>query len=575
MRANPPSMVPLTRLSLSTPPLAGSGRMLDISPDGTRLAFIAEENGVRRLYLRSMDQLDARSVEGTEGARGGPFFSPDGEWVGFHVPVAERANRAGVLKKVPVSGGTVHTLCECDNPSFFGRLWGRDQRIYFDTWGGVSWIPATGGEPQVVTVAQEGERRGWADLLPDGNSLLITVKPRNTEWTDRSDIGIVSLESGDYRPLLEGAGHFARYVPTGHLVYAREGGLRAVPFDLGRLEVTGSPVSVLEGIVTNTVAGAAMFAFSENGTLAYIPGHRLFPPPMRLVWVDRDGEVEPIREVRAVYNPTLSPDGRRIALVNFQEANSDVWIYDIARGTLSRLTTSPGDEEHPVWSPDGRYLAFYSNRDPEKPANLYRKRTDGSGPAERLTESDERQIPRAWSPDGRVLAFNIRKDLRSSIWMLQMESERKPELFLETPTHVNSWPVDFSPDGRWLAYVSKETGRLEVYAVAYPDPGPRYRISTDGGWDPRWAADGSEIFYISENKLMAVPVSWNPELTVGKPQMLFQDQFYSYGGNVPSYDVTPDGQRFVMLQDVGVPAFTQINVVLNWFEELKRLVPTN
>ena len=292
--------------------------------------------------------------------------------------------------------------------------------------------------------------------------------------------------------------------------------------------------------------------------------------------MDRDGQVEPIREVRAVYNPTISPDGRWIALVDLQEANSDVWIYDIARGTLSRLTTSPSDEELPVWSPDGRYLALFSNRDPDKPGNLYKKLTDGSGPAERLTESDDRQQPRAWSPDGRVLAFNIsRKVLKRSIWMLPMEGERKPELFLETPTHINSWPVDFSPDGRWLAYVSEETGRAEVYAVAYPRPGPRYRISTDGDWDPRWAANGSEIFYISRNKLMAVPVSWNRELMVGKPQMLFQDKFYSQGPNISGYDVTSDGQRFVMLQDVGVPAFTQITVVLNWFEELKRLVPTN
>ena len=159
--------------------------------------------------------------------------------------------------------------------------------------------------------------------------------------------------------------------------------------------------------------------------------------------------------------------------------------------------------------------------------------------------------------------------------MLPMEGERKPELFLETPTPINSWPVDFSPDGRWLAYVSEETGRAEVYAVAYPLPGPRYRISTDGGWDPRWAADGSEIFYISGNKLMAVPVSWNRELIVGKPQMLFQDKFFSGGANVPSYDVTPDGQRFVMMQKVDVPALTQIIVVTNWFEELKRLVPIN
>ena len=222
-------------------------------------------------YLRLMGQLDARPVEGTDGARGGPFFSPDGEWVGFQVPVPGKENLAGVLKKVPVSGGTVLTLCECDNPSFFGRMWGTDQRIYFDTWRGVSWIPATGGEPQPVTVAQEGERRGWADLLPDGDSLLITVKPRNTEWVDRSDIGIVSLQTGDYRPLLEGAGHFARYVPTGHLVYAREGELRAVPFDPGRLEVTGPPVSVLEASLQMQLPVRRSLRFLTTGRSPMFP----------------------------------------------------------------------------------------------------------------------------------------------------------------------------------------------------------------------------------------------------------------------------------------------------------------
>ena len=190
---------------------------------------------------------------------------------GFQVPVPGKENLAGVLKKVPVSGGTVLTLCECDNPSFFGRMWGTDQRIYFDTWRGVSWIPATGGEPQPVTVAQEGERRSWADLLPDGDSLLITVKPRNTEWVDRSDIGIVSLQTGDYRPLLEGAGHFARYVPTGHLVYAREGELRAVPFDPRRLEVTGPPVSVLEASLQMQLPVRRSLRFLTTGRSPMFP----------------------------------------------------------------------------------------------------------------------------------------------------------------------------------------------------------------------------------------------------------------------------------------------------------------
>ena len=377
----PPDSPSVTRLTLSTPPLVGSGLKFDISPDRTRLAFIAEENGVRKLHLRSMDQLDARPVEGTDGANF-PFFSPDGEWVGFHAPRKE--GTYGVLKKVPVSGGPALTLCECDARRYTGAMWELDDRIYFYSWstGGVSWIPSTGGEPQAVTIPQEGEKyRAPADLLPDKNSLLIEVQPRNSEWA-RPDIGVVSLDTGEYRPLLEGAGAGTSpyYAPTGHLVFARGEELRAVPFDLGRLEVTGSPVPVLEGVVSNALNGMAQFAFSDSGTLAYIPGSRTYPPPMRLVWVDRRGEVEPIRNVRDVYYPAISPDGRRIAVHKIEGGNTDVWIYGIARGTLSRLTTFPSDEEGNIWSPDGRYLAFFSNRDPDKPGNLFRKPTDGSGP---------------------------------------------------------------------------------------------------------------------------------------------------------------------------------------------------
>ena len=315
----------------------------------------------------------------------------------------------------------------------------------------------------------------------------------------------------------------------------------------------------------------AQFALSHNGSLIYVAGSGV--PEATLVWVDRQGETQPVTDARrAFYLPRISPDGQRIAVGIYREANYDIWVYDIARGTMTRLTTAPSDEEAAVWAPDGKRVAFTSNRD--GPINLYWKAADGSGLAERLYESKDEPWPFSWSPDSRVLAFmRWRTPPRNyDIWMLPMEGEGGPEPFLATP--FNECQAAFSPDGQWIAYVSDEVGRPEVYVRAYPGPGGKWPISTEGGIEPVWGPNAGELFYRSlHGKMMAVPVRLEPEFNAEKPKILFEDRFETVQSYVRNYDVSPDGKRFVMIQREHQSPPTEIVVVLNWFEELKRLVP--
>ena len=433
------------------------------------------------------------------------------------------------------------------------------------------WVSSGGGTPQVATTPKEGEHHWLLEALLGGKAILIKVSALDAASFEDASIGVFSLETGEYRALIEGAA-LARYAPTGHLIYAgtgaEKGALLAVPFDLGRLEVTGPPVRVVQGVWGG---GLGVFALSENGTLAYVPGSGT--KERTFVWVNRQGEIQPAADVPNLYEDfRISPDGQRIATGIFREGDWDIWVYDITRGTLTRLTLAASDEGLPVWTPDGRRVTFASNRDGQ--FNLYSKPADGSGPAERLTESEDVQIPQSWSPDGRVLAFITFRG--EDIWMLPLEGERKPEPFLDTPFSEEG--AEFSPDGRWIAYVSDETGRPEVYVTPYPGPGGKFLISKDGGVEPLWAPDGTEIFYRtrSDHKVMVVPVRLVPEFNAGEPKILFEDRFEVGGVTYfRNYDIASDGQRFLMLQLEGESAPTELVVVLNWFEELKRLVPTN
>jgi Tol biopolymer transport system component len=561
-----PSPQPVTRTVITLPPgqqLAGldNGPSVVLSPDGTRLAYVARQSGPQQIYLRAMDSLEASPIPGTEGATE-PFFSPDGQWLGFFA--------GGKLKKVLVSGGAVLTLGDAGVPSP-GASWGSQGMIVFapSLVGVLQQVSDAGGTPQPLTRREKGEvSHRWPEFLPGGKAVLFAAGATNTNWTS-AQVAVQSVGTGERRNLVQG-GMYPRYAPSGHLVYARGGSLMGVPFDPQRLTATGAAVPVVEGVLQSPFSGAAQYSISATGSLVYVSGGAQ-AAQLRLVWVSRNGAEQALAASAHTYqNPHLSPDGRRVA-VGITEQETQTWLYDLSRDTLTRLTFGAKVNTNPVWTPDGKRVVFQSNK--EGTPNLFWQPADGSGALERLTTSEYTDAAMSWSPNGQLLAFiEITPSTGYDIWVLRI-SDRKPQPFLRTP--FNESVPQFSPDGRWLAYISDESGRFEVYVQPYPGPGGKWQISTGGGTEPVWNPNGRELFYRSGGKMMAVDIATQPGFSAGKPRVLFEGQYQPTPATFPNYDVSPDGQRFLMLKasESAETAPTQINVVLNWFEELKRRVP--
>jgi len=549
----------LRKFAITPPAAAPLAITLDnglaISPDGKRIVYLVPTARGRSLYVRSLDELIATPIAGTEGARGNHFFSPDGESVAFFTNDRK-------LKKVSLLGGTPITLLDGQTGRGAGS-WAEDT-IVFSTGVSLYRVSAAGGEPDSLAIpdAEKGES-GFTSprILPGGKAVLFSIWLGDASY----QTAVLSLETGERKVLLEG-GRDAHYAPTGHLVYELfgTGTLMAVPFDLGSLEIVGDSVPILQG-VRQAPTGWVNYSFSGEGTLVYVPagpsGER------RLAWVDRQGKAEFLAAPPRLYDdPRLSPDGLEVVLQ--VEAPSDIWIYDIARDTLRRLTFE-GSGDTPLWTPDGKRVTFGASEGGLR--NLFWKASDGSGPEERLRESEFVELPVSWSPDGRVLAFHSEHPTSGfDIWILPMEGEREAQPFLQT--RFQERQAVFSPDGDWLAYVSDESGQDEIYVQPFPGPGGNWLISSGGGTEPVWSASG-ELFFRSGAKMMAVEITTHPTFSPGKPSLLFEDQYVSSGTVRADYDVTPDGQRFLMIKYEGTGS--EINIVLNWFEELKRLVPTN
>jgi eukaryotic-like serine/threonine-protein kinase len=557
---------PVSRYAITLPPgqqLAGleNGPALAFSPDGTHLAYVARQGGAQQLYLRVMDSMEAASVPGTEGAFC-PFFSPDGLWLGFFA--------GGALKKVSVGGGTAVTLGVASVPG--GASWGSQGMIgYASTQiGSLQEVPDVGGAPQSLTRFEKGDTtHRWPEFLPGGKALLFAAASNAINFGG-AQIAAQSVGAGERRNLIQG-GMNPRYAFSGHLVYAQSGSLIAVPFDPQRFAVTGTAVPVVEGVMQSPVGGAAQYSISATGSLAYVPGG-VQSAQLRLVWVNRNGTEQPLAvPARSYLLPRLSPDGRRVA-VAITEQETHIWLYDFAREAWTRLTFEGDANSVPVWTPDGKRIAFNSGKG--GPLNIFWQLSDGSGGLERLTTSQYLHTPESWSPDGQLLAFfEVNPATQRDIWVLRI-SDRKAQPFLRT--QFDEAVPQFSPDGRWLAYISNETGRHEIYMQSYPGPGGKWQISTEGGTEPVWNPNGRELFYRSGDKMMAVDIATQPGFSAGKPRMLFQGQYVVAPFPASNYDVSRDGQRFLMLKpsEQGQAAPTQINVVLNWFEELKQKVPT-
>ena len=522
-----------------------------ISPDGRQIAYVATRDGSgTQLFIRQIDSQDARAVPGTLGALG-PFFSRDGQWIGF--------STAASSYKVSLSGGTPLNM----GIGFAnGAYWGSDGTIAFGSNSGIQQISDSGGTPRAITQSQPGQGvHRQPDLLPQGRGVLFAVA-----LPGQPPIVAAYSTATGRRDVIPG-GTAPRYSPTGHLIYAQEGTLLAAPFDLDMLSVTSDPTPVLQGVLqTNT--GFPYYSFSDTGTLVYASGSA--QTPRNLVWVARNGTEQPLPAPPRDYDwPRLAPDGRRIAV----EVTGQVWIYDTMRDTLTRLTFTGTSNDGPAWSPDGTRVAVRSNRE-GPPGGIFWQMADGSGGDERLSTPElVADLVQSFSPDGQFISFT-RPDPKTQrdIWILSVK-DRKRSVFLATPATEGAGR--FSPDGRWLAYVSDESGRPEIYVQPFPGPGGKWQISTDGGSEPAWNPNGRELFYRVGDSMMAVPVTTQPSFSAGRPTELFKGTYLAstFPLTGTTYDVTRDGQRFLMIKDQAASA-TQINVVVNWFEELKRLVPT-
>ena len=546
-----------------------------LSPDGTRLAFVASDaDQKRRIYVRSLNQLQATALSGTQNAHN-PFFSPDGQWIGFFAD--------GKLKKISVQGGAAVTLCDAADDR--GGSWGEDGTIVFtkNSSAPLSKVSSAGGAPQPLTTLdnQAGEiTQRWPQVLPGGKAVLFTSNTRQSNYED-SDIVVYSMVSGQ-RKTLQHSGTYARYLPSGHVVYMHEGTLFAVPFDLQRLEVTGQPAPILEGVASNAGNGSVQFSFSNTGNLVYIGGHSGFTN-VSIYWMDHDGKFLPLRETAGGFaNPAFSPDGKRLALEIREGSKSDVWVYEWERDTLTRLTLAGEINGSPVWTPDGQRIV-YSSQQKDGLSSLWWMRADGAGDAQRLVESKNSQYAGSWRPDGKVLAF--RQDNTGTgldIMTISVEGDEKsgwkpgePKPFVNSA--FNEMTPAFSPDGRWLAYMSNESGSYELYVRPFPGPGGKWQISTAGGGYPKWSRNGKELFYQTmDNKIMVVTyIASGDSFHADKPQPWSPGQFTSLGANY-TFDLHPDGKRIAVLKAPGTEQAALVNKVsfiFNFFDEIRRKLP--
>jgi serine/threonine-protein kinase len=532
---------------------------LSLSPQGTTLVQAVERADGVIFYRRDLNTIDNTVIEGTEVGFN-PFFSPDGSWLGFFSQEGETFQ----LKRLSFDGGVPVVFHQEDSPPYGGASWSSRNTVIFPNAreSGLYEISSDGGTRSELTQLKEQDAaHRWPVALPETEAIVFTAWNGQGSFDD-AHIVVQTLENPQRKTLIEG-GTFARYASTGHLVYARNGSMMAVAFDMQELEITGKPVRVLDGLMMDTSTGAAHFAFSNNGTLAYVPG-RAWDGQKGLSRVDLEEPTEPVTVGRFPLSGTfrLSPDGRRLALTLAHDDEEHLWIHDIASNHSSKLTND-GRNRDPIWSPDGTTIVYRSSRG--EADGLFSTLADGSESPQQIATTGEEPVPGSWSPDGKMLAYwSLGSETGLDIWMLDWESQEEPVTFRQT--EFNERYPAFSPDGVWLAFVSDETGNDEVYVAAVAKPDELTRISREGGHSPRWSPDGGRIFYRVADELVSVSFQTAPEFAVGEPQVLL---------SVPSevaFDLSPDARYALIAESEEKPR--QAHVILNWFEELERLVPT-
>jgi serine/threonine protein kinase/Tol biopolymer transport system component len=570
----PAELKPLVRLEVDLGhdvylnALGGSDIIL--SPDGTRIAYLSQ----KQLFTRKLDQPSATGLTITPGATS-PFFSPDGQWIGFIA--------GGKLRKVSVEGGTEVALCDAVS-SYTGADWGEDGNIIASlrVSGGLSRVSSNGGTPTTVTeLAGEERTHRWPQILPGGKAVLFTAE-NSTVGFDDASIEVVTL-TDHHRKTLQHGGTFGRYLAApggkGYLTYVSRGTLFAVPFDAEKLETSGSPVPVLQQVSYSAMFGSAKVSFSRGGTLMY-RSSEIDVSRVVIQWMDAAGKSQPLLDKPGLFvNPHLSPDGERLAVAN-DDTKSGIWIYDIRRDTLSPLT-GERNGTNPVWTPDGRYIVY------QAADGISFARAEGGSKPELLIESREFRYPSAFSPDGKILAFYQSGAQGFELWIVPVEREGeklkagKPELFQST--NFGHRGANFSADGRWLAYSSNESGSSQVYVRAFPGNGGHWQISSNGGTTPIFSRNGKELFFFdaTNDRIMVASYSAKGDSFVAEKPRVWSGLSVSLtmsGAVGAQYDLAPDGKRIAVAtyaagatqQDAGHVIFLE-----NFIDELRRKVPLN
>jgi len=528
---------------------------LAVSPDGRKFVYTTNEG----LYVRSMNALEAKLISNVKDYEMSPFVSPDGDYVCYLSRVDSQ------LKKIAINGGALQKICDVE--ATMSAFWNQDDTVIFYEFGkGLMRVSADGGIPETL-IAEKNEYFYTPRILPDGKTLIYTGV------TDEgSKVFIQSLESNERKALLIGENAF--YLPTGHLAYGLEYEIWVVPFDLDKLEVTGNASRLIEGVSRGP--GIAQFAVSDSGTLVYIPE----PPASKrtLVWVDMQGEEEPLPFEPRIYNTiNLSPDGRKVALTVVTHGDEDVWIIDLVRGDQIPLVDNKFWDFHPHWGSNGQKIFFSSIRN--KKYDIYAIEANGSEEdAFVFSEPNRSTYVSSVSTDGKTVIYEIDSGVNSDVAALSTEGEGVSKPLLTKKNMEGNTKI--SPDGKWLAYESNESRQFEVYVCSFPGGGQRKQVSQNGGLDPLWSPDSREVFYRSGDTIMAASISTKPELNVGIPRILFEDKYALSGsGSGLSWDIDSGGKRFLMAKDYidssaeEGDTLPKINVIKNWLEEVKQKVP--